>query len=460
MKSTSNSKRNVTLGGAAILGVALALSWFRVGPPPTVTITPELPGIGRSTPVAVQVDSGQRGLSRITVELVQGERAELLAERQHQPRPFWAFWGPRTTTDELVLAVGSETVEQLVEGEATLRVSADRASTWLRSPPPVVQELVLPVRLTPPAIQVTSSQTYVAQGGSETVVYKVGPSAVRDGVRVGEHWFPGYPLPGAESDERFALFGVPHDLDDTSEVRLVAIDDIGNELAVRFIDKFTPKPLRTDTINLSERFMERVVPQILARSPQVKDQGDLLATYLTINRDLRRANAQALADLSAGSAPRFLWNQPFLQLPNTQSMASFADRRTYVFDGQDVDQQDHLGFDLASVRKAPVLSANRGKVVLAEYFGIYGNTVVVDHGYGLMTLYAHLSSIEAQLGKDVERGESLGRTGETGLAGGDHLHFSIILHGLQVNPLEWWDRRWIEHRLVRKLGSALVIENP
>ncbi len=459
MKSASSSKRVVMVGGSVLLGLALALSWFRVGPTPIVAIDSELPGLGRLTPVKVRADVGQRGLSRIAVELVQGERAELLAERQHQPRPFWAFWGPRVTTDELALDVGSNSVEWLVQGEATIRVTAERASTWLRSPPPVVEELILPVRLTPPSIQVTSSQTYVAQGGSETVVYKVGPSAVRHGVRVGEYWFPGYPLPGAESNERFALFGIPHDLADAAEVRLVAIDDIGNELAVRFIDKFTPKPLRTDIINLSDRFMERVVPQILARTPEVKDQGDLLASYLVINRDLRRANAQSLAELATRSAPEFLWNEPFLQLPNTQSMASFADRRTYVYDGRDVDQQDHLGFDLASVRKAPVLAANRGNVVLAEYFGIYGNTVVVDHGYGLMTLYAHLSSIETEAGKTVERGESVGRTGESGLAGGDHLHFSIILHGLQVNPLEWWDRRWIEHRLGRKLGSALAIES-
>jgi murein DD-endopeptidase MepM/ murein hydrolase activator NlpD len=75
-------------------------------------------------------------------------------------------------------------------------------------------------------------------------------------------------------------------------------------------------------------------------------------------------------------------------------MASFADRRSYVYRGQTVDQQDHLGLDMAGVSHAPVPASNDGVVVLARFFGIYGNAVVIDHGYGLMSLYGHLSSIE------------------------------------------------------------------
>lgn len=458
MKTSTGSKpRMITLAAAAALTVG-ALGWLRVGPPPEITIEPALPGIGRSTPITVRAVEPVRGLSHLAVELVQGDLAQTLAERQHAPRPFWSFWGPRVANEELTLDVGSDTVSGLEEGEATLRVTAQRAATWIRRPPPVATELTLPVRLTPPAIRITSTQTYVAQGGSEAVVYTVGESSVRDGVRVADHWFSGHPLPGGAEGEHFALFGVPHDLGDGSGIRLVAIDDVGNERAVPFVDRFIARPLRTDTIRLSDRFMERVVPAILAHSPEVEDQGDLLATYLAINRDLRRTNAESLVELAAESAPRFFWSQAFQQLPNAQSMASFADRRTYLYEGREVDQQDHLGFDLASVRHAPVLAANRGVVRLAEYFGIYGNTVVLDHGYGLMTLYAHLSSFEVEVGQEVERGASLGKTGETGLAGGDHLHFSVLLHGMQVNPLEWWDPKWIENRLARKLAPALELD--
>lgn len=117
-----------------------------------------------------------------------------------------------------------------------------------------------------------------------------------------------------------------------------------------------------------------------------------------------------------------------------------------------------MGYDLASVKRAPVEASNRGWVVLARFFGIYGNAVVIDHGYGLMTLYGHLSSIEVEPGQEVNRGQVIGRSGETGLAGGDHLHFTVLLQGQPVDPIEWFDAKWIRDRLVLKLGSAFDFE--
>ncbi|MDR0841961.1 MAG: M23 family metallopeptidase [Acidobacteriota bacterium] len=142
-------------------------------------------------------------------------------------------------------------------------------------------------------------------------------------------------------------------------------------------------------------------------------------------------------------------------MPNTKVTAAFAERRTYVYQGRDIDQQDHLGFDLAQVKQAPIPAANDGVVVLARFFGIYGNAVVIDHGYGLMTIYGHLSSIGVQEGEKVARGAIIGRTGETGLAGGDHLHYCTLLCGLPVDPVEWSDGHWIQDRIGRKLGAAL-----
>jgi murein DD-endopeptidase MepM/ murein hydrolase activator NlpD len=135
-------------------------------------------------------------------------------------------------------------------------------------------------------------------------------------------------------------------------------------------------------------------------------------------------------------------------------MSAFADQRTYLYQGREVDRQTHLGFDLAAVARTPVPAPNTGVVRLARYFGIYGNAVVLDHGLGLMTLCAHLSSLEVQQGQTVERGQTLGRTGATGLAGGDHLHFTTLVRGLPVNPIEWWDGKWIRDRITSKLSAA------
>ena len=110
-----------------------------------------------------------------------------------------------------------------------------------------------------------------------------------------------------------------------------------------------------------------------------------------------------------------------------------------------------MGFDLAVSQHAPVVAANDGAVVLAGWFGIYGNAIILDHGCGLQTLYGHLSSIDVKAGDAVKRGQVIGRSGQTGLAGGDHLHFAVLLDGIPVSTIEWWDPHWIHDRIEAKL---------
>lgn len=445
----------IVLGGLTFLGLAS----FRVGPAPVISIQPDLPGIGKRTAIRILVEEPVRGLTGFAVELRQGERVERLDERTFSPRGPWElFWGERIVGEELIIEVGSETLPQLEEGEATIRVAARRAPAWLRRPEPVVEETTLPVRLRPPAVQVLSTRTYVAQGGSEAVVYRVGPTSIRDGVQAGDWWFPGFPLPGGGERDRFALFAVPYDLDDHQQVTLVAADDVGNQGTAAFIDRFFAKPPKSDTIRLSESFMARVVPAIMDQTPGLRDTGNLLDDYLMINGELRETNARTLVELGRTSTPDFLWSATFQQMRNAKVMSAFADRRSYVFQGRAVDQQDHLGFDLASTAMAEIPAANDGVVVLARFFGIYGNAVVIDHGYGLQSLYGHLSSLSVEEGQTVERGQTIGRSGATGLAGGDHLHFTMLLHGLPVNPQEWWDAHWLHDRLKLKLGASLPFE--
>jgi murein DD-endopeptidase MepM/ murein hydrolase activator NlpD len=362
---------------------------------------------------------------------------------------------------ELQDEVGRTSVPTLVEGEAVVRVVAERAPTWLRRPDPVVKELRLPVRLVPPSLALLSSQHYVAQGGSGVVLYRVGPTAARDGVRAGEWFFPGVPLPGGGKEDRLALFGVPWDVTDDVRLRLVAEDDAANVAEVAFVDRFFRKPPARDRIVLDDAFLRKVVTEIRQQTPGLEDHGSLLESYLEINRGLRRRNAEELVALAPRSAGTFLWTEPFLPLHNAKVMSSFADHRTYVYEGREVDEQTHLGFDLAVVAHTPVPAANRGVVLLARYLGIYGNTVVVDHGLGLGTLYSHLSSIAVKEGQAVERGAVLGRTGATGLAGGDHLHFTTLVRGLPVSPVEWWDAHWIRDRVASKAGpTALAFAAP
>jgi murein DD-endopeptidase MepM/ murein hydrolase activator NlpD len=440
------------LAGVTLLTV-IALEILRAGPPPEINIRPAIPVIGKRTPVTVEISEPKRGLSHVKVEFVQGERVQSLAEKSYAYPSALNFWGARTAHDTIALRVGRETISDLKPGQASIRVTAGRTGTWLRRPEPASQEILLPVRLSPPLLQVISTKTYVAQGGSEAVVYRVGESCVRDGVQAGDWWFPGFPLPGGGKGEHFAFFAIPYYID-APEAHIVAVDAAENEADLKFIDHFFLKRFKEDTVDLSDAFLDKVVTEIMAQSPEVRDRGNLLDNYLAINNELRIRDGEVLKNLAKKSRPEPLWNQQFLSMRNGKVMAGFADNRTYTYKGKVVDHQIHLGYDLAVTRHAPIPAANDGVVVQAQYFGIYGNSVVIDHGFGVMSLYGHMSSIGVTEGQKVARGDIIGQTGETGLAGGDHLHFAIILDGLPVNPVEWWDSHWIHDRIARKLGPA------
>jgi murein DD-endopeptidase MepM/ murein hydrolase activator NlpD len=233
-----------------------------------------------------------------------------------------------------------------------------------------------------------------------------------------------------------------------------AEDAAGNRTEVGFWIKALPREFRKRQINITDSFIQKVTPEIVAYSPEISGGETLQETFLTVNRDLRAINNQRIVELTKESASRILWNEPFKQLTNSKVEAVFADRRSYFYKGEKCDEQTHLGFDLASLARSPVEASNAGSVVYADYLGIYGNTVIIDHGLGLFSLYGHLSSLEVAVGEQVVKGQALGLTGQTGLAGGDHLHFSMILQGVQITPIEWWDESWVQLHVLSKLDYS------
>jgi murein DD-endopeptidase MepM/ murein hydrolase activator NlpD len=264
-------------------------------------------------------------------------------------------------------------------------------------------------------------------------------------------------IPNAAPGLRVAFFPFLFNQPPSTPVSMWARDEAGNATRADLDSKVNPKQFRKSTIPLDDVFLQKVVPAILQNTPdlQVKDASDLLASYLVINRDLRHQNNETIRTIGRTKTAReILWRGPFRQMMNSAVEAGFADERTYEYKGQAVDKQVHLGFDLASTQNAPIHAANRGTVVFAGFLGIYGNCVIVDHGMGLQSLYAHLSSIGIQEGQTVEMNAELGRSGQTGLAGGDHLHFTMVLHGEFVTPVDWWSSQWIEDRVMRKLRAA------
>jgi murein DD-endopeptidase MepM/ murein hydrolase activator NlpD len=256
-------------------------------------------------------------------------------------------------------------------------------------------------------------------------------------------------MPGRPPNERFSFFGFSWELPVDTVPHVYARNTAGAEVTGRFFFKVFPKPFRTRDLDLTDAFLDKVVNQI-----DPGGSGDLVTRFLRINRDLRKQNNQTLSDLRLKTEEKVLWSGPFYQLANSQVEAHFADVRNYIYKGKKVDQQVHLGYDLAVTQHVPVLAANSGRIVWAADLGIYGNCIVIDHGYGLQSIYGHLSRIDVKPGDLVKKAQPMGQSGSTGLAGGDHLHFSMQVDGVQINPVEWFDAHWIHDRILSKLPAS------
>ncbi len=431
---------------------------------------------GRGVPPVLAIDKpeavvGQKGEVKVSAVAPPGTLIALTVALEQNGRtfPLFSLGTPGTATlaqpapdrMEITRPFGRADIPELKQGSAQIVVNATRKSLLGLRELSSSTSKAFTIRLEPPRVSVVSTHHYVNHGGAEMVVYRVAPADVKSGVRVADVEYAGFPAAGAgvtgDPGLRVAFFALLYDQDLRAPMKVFARDDAGNEATAEFIDKIFEKPMRRSRIEVDDRFFERVVPEIVAHSPELKSPppaNDLLQGFLAVNGELRRLNAEAIATLTAGTSPTLLAKGPFVQLGNSKVEASFADHRTYVYKGKEVDQQVHLGFDLAVTSRVPVVAANDGIVLNAKWLGIYGNCVILDHGMGIASLYGHLSSFDVKEGDRVVKGQTLGRSGMTGLAGGDHLHFTLLVGGRAVNPVEWWDAHWIEDRVVRKLQEA------
>ncbi|MFW6216570.1 MAG: M23 family metallopeptidase, partial [Desulfohalobiaceae bacterium] len=339
---------------------------------------------------------------------------------------------------------------ELREQELTLRFQArDRSWANLFQGNQSVQEQEFELDTSPPDISLQTFVHNLNQGGSGVVGFVLSEPVEKAGVEVGEDFFPAYEV---QEDRYLCFFSFPYSLR-PGEARpvIVAQDRAGNSRSSGFNLHVNSRSFPKSEVQVSEDFIQNTLLQFSDLYPEAKNDLDL---FLAVNQDLRQENRERLREIGRDTSKAPLWSGRFLRQPNASLMSGFGHKRTYIYQGREVDQQTHQGVDLASISRAEVPAANSGRVVFAGRLGIYGQTVILDHGLGLQSMYAHLSQIQVQEGEMMQKGDVLGRTGTTGLAAGDHLHFEIMVSGFAVNPAEWWDASWIENNIQGKLGLA------
>jgi hypothetical protein len=415
----------------AVVGGVSYLGWRQSVP--GVRASASLPKVlGHTAPIAVTVEAARGNVVRAELRLVQGDTRAIIAR----------YEGPPAPSVELKSTVEAAKAG-LREGAATLEVwgGDDFWRPLFRYEDRAAASLPLTFDLTPPTVDVAATTPYVAPGGAGLVVFKAS-GAARVETRVGTLAFPAFG-PGAQGIH-VGFFALPFDLAPSTPLSVVAVDEAGNVASRPLAAEVLPRRFRQDTIEITDALLRSKVPELL---PQHPPGAPLIDGFLVINRDQRRHAEQEKRKIAGRTADKLLWEGAFVQPRNTKVFSNFAETRTYVYQGRQVDTQVHFGYDLASTKQAPVPSANKGVVAFAGPLTIYGNTVIVDHGLGLMTLYGHLSSIAVKAADAVAKGQELGRSGSTGLAVGDHLHYEVLVHGVSVTPLEWWDPKWIRDRI-------------
>ncbi|HYE87164.1 MAG TPA: M23 family metallopeptidase [Vicinamibacterales bacterium] len=438
----------ILLASVLIAIAGVGVMYFMAGrePGPAITISSPQKFIGRATPFSITIESPTE-ISNGTFYFDQGGKPLAVADATSD-----------RSDNKLVM---SGTVQAVANGPVTLTVEAARRTFYGLRTVTSREARELTARLDPPRVSVVSIHHFINLGGAEFVVLRATPEDVEAGVQVGDARYRAYPGSAVGLSDpalRVGFFALRHDQDINTRITAYARDAAGNQASTPLDHKPFVKRFVQSKIPVDQRFLDRVVPAIAASTPDLKvdtsSPDGLLKGFLEINGNLRKKNADFIASLAEKSEPRMLWTEAFAQMGNSQVESRFADRRTYYFDNREIDRQVHLGFDLATVQQAPVHASNAGKVVFADYLGIYGNCVILDHGLGVQSLYAHLSQIGVKVGDTVTKGRELGRTGITGLAGGDHLHFTMLVQGVPVNPVEWWDAHWLQDRVNRKIAEA------
>ncbi len=435
--------------------VILPVAWILVvrfeGEKPSITLELPSASIGKTQELSLSVSDAKSGVRRIWIGLIKEGKEVVLFKKD---LPFAGLIRGGIIHQESFKIVIEPRKMGITDGKAILRMVARDYSwrRWLHGNTTYLEKDVM-IDTKPPEVDILSRAHNVNQGGSGLVIYRLSETCPKSGVFVGENFFPGYPGYFKDNNILMAFFALDYKQSPSVKIFVNATDFGGNNSKAGFQYYIKKRIFKKVPLEISDQFLNWKMPEFdVGISPD--SQAPLVDKFLKVNRELRKDNNGQILKIAEKTDKKLYWNGVFLRLPNSARKASFADHRRYKHKGHVIDRQVHLGIDLASIAHSPIPASNRGKVVFVGHIGIYGKTIIIDHGFGLFSIYSHLSAFDVKMGKIVSKGEIIGRTGITGLAGGDHLHFGMLVNKTFVNPVEWWDASWIKNNISDKINRV------
>jgi len=450
-----------------VIIVLLPIIWVLVykfeGQAPVVDVALPSLYLKESYEMSITVSDRKTGLRSIMVSVMQQGREKTLLDKQYPSSGLSGMFSGSVTLDDSFKVPVQSWKFGMTDGDAIIRIQVTDYSWrgWNKGNISYVEKKVI-IDTKPPKVTVLTDRHNLERGGAGLVIYRLFEENIKSGVKVGDTFFPGHPGLFENKNIHSAFFALTHEQGPGTQISVTAEDLAGNVTKRGFHHYIRDENFPTDTLNITDSFLEQKIPDFdLGQKNRsfLEEENPLLKKFLFINGEIRKQNVDKVLSASKVSENIKYWDGSFLRLQGSARRAGFADRRIYKYKGNEIDRAVHLGIDLASTSNAKVKAANSGRVILTQYVGIFGNTVIIDHGFGLCSLYAHLSQISVNEGDMVKKGSEIGSTGLTGLAGGDHLHFSMIVHNVFVNPLEWWDSSWIKNNIVSKIETVKKMPN-
>ncbi len=351
--------------------------------------------------------------------------------------------------------------EQIKATQGTINIEVYDNSQWnFFSGNKTLKSVNLIVDKRSPIINVISNSYMIKQGGSGILIAEIQDENLKDYYVSfnDQEIFEMFPF--RKKNFYISIITWPIDINEFKGVNIIAKDSAGNRSSMRvpfYIQSFKPK---IDNLKISDEFVNSVSKNVLELSNEsVPDS--IVEAFVKTNKDLRAKNLKTMRDVvrknfvNSSEIPFDL--KTFVRMTNAATFAMFGERRHYFYNDEKIDEAWHLGMDWASTKQANIYTTNAGKVIFKDYLGIYGNSVIIDHGYGVASLYAHTSSQNVEVGDFVNSGTHIANTGSTGAVFGDHLHFGILIQGIEANPNEWLDYNWIKLNLTNTINSAIKI---
>jgi len=453
---------------AGYLGLSKLYGNFLEATAPKIEIISKLPlGMGQEPSTLVfEVSDEESGIDEIVVRAEQNRQLYQLFKQRYRDA---------VTHKERVSIQLMGRESQFVEGDFHLYINAFDRSFWSNG-----HESVLTVRVDyrKPHISLLSQQHNMTQGGVGMVFYRVKDNEdTINGMKMGSWWFPGFPAKDLDeafkdkTDVYFANFPIPLGVDYKESVPMLkALDLVGNLSTLGIPHKVRPLSQRKQQVKLNDDFLMSRVDEVYEkylidqnaisggneRFVSAKDLEESRERFRIVNEEYRKLIETELLDQTFFSRPtnRKLWEEKFGWPASGRRMASFGDIISYTSGGEVISTGVSQGVDIAASEGTLVQATNKGRVIYADELGPYGKTVILDHGFGLSTLYANLLTISVAEGDRLIKGAILGNSGRTGLVDKPNLHFEVRMHGVPVRPEEWWDETWIKGHIINKINAV------